>query len=442
MFKHTYLRNRFFYVFAIAVAFFILGFSFTVLFTIGQVVLVLLFLVSGIDWYLLYQATQRIKVSRNVNEKLSLGDSQSVHYKLDNQSNRNLLFELIDEFPEQLQFRSTQKSGSMDAQDELYVETEIRPLIRGEYNFGETHVYISTPMLRLLERKVSMQNETMIKVVPSIIQMRKYALEVFAKTATMAGIRKVRTIGENDEFEQIRQYQQGDNFKSINWKASSRKNELMINQYQNTRSQSVYCIVDKGRSMKMPFNGLTLLDYAINTSLVISNIVLKKYDKAGLITFSEKIGQVVKSENTPKQLSVLSEQLYNQKTGFKESNHELLFYYLRQHLKRRSILLYFTNFENVYDLEKNIDYLKSLNRRHLMIIIFFDNTELQSAKDQPIESISDVYVNTFAAKAIMEKEQIRDQLRVNGIQTILTAPENLSVNVINKYLEIKAKRMK
>jgi len=442
MFKHTYLRNRFFYVLAVVVTLFILGFSFPELFTIGQFVLAFLFMLAGIDWYLLYHTRKDIHVSRALNEKLSLGDNQSIKYTLHNQSQRRLLFELIEEFPKQLQLRSTQKSGIILKNAELEIDIDIRPLIRGEYHFGKTHIYISTLWLRLLERRISMENDTTVKVVPSIIQMRKYALEVFAKTATMAGIRKVRTIGENDEFEQIRQYQQGDNFKSINWKASSRKNELMINQYQNTRSQSVYCIIDKGRSMKMPFNGLTLLDYAINTALVISNIVLKKYDKAGLITFSEKIGQVVKSENTPKQLSVLSEQLYNQKTGFKESNHELLFYYLRQHLKRRSVLLYFTNFENIYDLEKNIDYLKSLNRRHLMIIVFFNNTELQTVIDQPIETISDVYVNTFAAKALMEKEKIRDQLRVNGIQTILTEPENLSVNVINKYLEIKAKRMK
>jgi len=402
MFKHTYLRDRFFYVFAIAVALFIIGFSFPIMHVVAQGVLAFLFLIAAIDYYLLRNAANKVTVSRQVNEKLSLGDNQKIGYELINESKQNLLFELIDEFPEQLQYRSTQESGNLLPEENIQLKTYIRPLVRGEYNFGKTNVYLSTPLLRLIERRVAIENDTMVKVVPSVIQMRKYALEVFAKTATMAGIRKVRTIGENDEFEQIRQYQTGDNFKSINWKASSRKNELMINQYQNTRSQNIYTIIDKGRSMKMPFNGLTLLDYAINTSLVISNIVLKKYDKAGLITFSEKIGQVVKSENTPKQLSVLSEQLYNQKTGFKEANHELLFYYLRQHLKRRSILLYFTNFENIYELDKNIDY----------------------------------------AKALMEKEQIRDRLRINGIQTILTEPENLSVNVINKYLEIKAKRMK
>jgi len=254
MFKHTYLRDRFFYVFAIAVALFIIGFSFPIMHVVAQGVLAFLFLIAAIDYYLLRNAANKVTVSRQVNEKLSLGDNQKIGYELINESKQNLLFELIDEFPEQLQYRSTQESGNLLPEENIQLKTYIRPLVRGEYNFGKTNVYLSTPLLRLIERRVAIENDTMVKVVPSVIQMRKYALEVFAKTATMAGIRKVRTIGENDEFEQIRQYQTGDNFKSINWKASSRKNELMINQYQNTRSQNIYTIIDLHSSSAISFS--------------------------------------------------------------------------------------------------------------------------------------------------------------------------------------------
>ena len=272
--------------------------------------------------------------------------------------------------------------------------------------------------------------------------MRKYALQVFTQTATASGIRKIRQIGENDEFEQIKYYQQGDNVRSINWKATSRKNQLMVNQFQNTRSQMIYSVIDKGRSMKMPFDGLSLLDYAINSTLVISNIILKKYDKAGLITFSDKMGQLARAESTPKQLSFLAELLYNQSTDFKEANFELLFYTLQRQVRRRSVLLFFTNFEHMHDLDRNLPFLQALNRRHLMVVIFFTNTGLIHAGNQPVQSISDLYLSTFATKTLVEKEQIRNRLQLHGIQTILTKPEDLSVAVINKYLEIKAKRMK
>jgi len=258
----------------------------------------------------------------------------------------------------------------------------------------------------------------------------------------MAGIRRVRQIGENDEFEHIRNYVQGDNIRSINWRATSRRGELMVNQYENSKSQMVYSIIDKGRSMKMPFNGMTLLDYAVNTSLVLSNIILKKHDRAGLITFSDKIGAIIKASAQHNHLQKLTNYLYKQKTGFNESNFELLFYTLRSQLSRRSVILFFTNFEQPYDLRRNLKYLKSLNQKHLLVVIMFKNTELESVKEMKTSKMKDIYYKTFTQKAIMEKEKIAAEIRANGIQVILTAPEDLSVNTVNKYLEIKAKRMR
>lgn len=442
MFRSIYLKNRFFYVIGLIIIFLILGYSYDVMHTIGLLMLPILTLLTIIDGVTLFITRHKFEISRSVHPKLSLGDEQDIQYTLINNSKNNWYYTLIDDLPVQLQYRDLQHHGTVGANESITLHTPIRPLDRGEYEFGNIQIFISSTILNLIEFRITTPSKTTVKVVPSIIQMRRYALEVFSKTATMSGIRRIRSIGENDEFEQIRNYQVGDNYKSINWKATARKREIMVNQFQNTRSQNIYTIIDKGRSMKMPFKGLTLLDYAINASLVISNIVLKKYDKAGLITFSHKLGQVVQAKNTPQQLSLISDHLYNQKTDFLEANHELLFFYLRQQLKRRSILLYFTNFENLYDLEINLPYLKSLNRRHLMVVIFFKNTEVQAAKNKKVETVSDIYSNTMAAKAVMEKEQIRDRLNVAGIQTILTAPEDLSVNVINKYLEIKAKRMK
>lgn len=294
----------------------------------------------------------------------------------------------------------------------------------------------------MVQKRVTEDCEEEVSVYPSFIQMRKYELQVFSQTASLAGIRRVRQIGENDEFEHIRNYVQGDNIRSINWRATSRKGELMINQYENSKSQMVYTIVDKGRSMKMPFDGMTLLDYAINSSLVLSNIVLKKYDNIGLITFSDKIGAIIKASSQQKHLQKIAGHLYNQNTGFKESNFELLFHTLRSQISRRSILLFFTNFEQPTDLQRNLKYLKALNKKHLLVVILFKNTELESAKDMKTVKLKDIYYKTFVQRATIEKEKISDTLIANGIQTILTAPEDLSVNVVNKYLEIKAKRLK
>ena len=442
MLGNTFLRNRTFLILGVIITVFVLSYSYPLFFRLSQGLLILLIIALIVDWLLLKNISTQIQVERRVAPKLSLGDIQKIQYQLQNSSTYPVHIELLDEFPFQLQLRNFSRRIQLSADHDQSLEEDIRPLTRGLYQFGRTRLFISTPFLSLLDRRITRDNPEQIKVVPSIIQMRKYALQVFTQTATASGIRKIRQIGENDEFEQIKYYQQGDNVRSINWKATSRKNQLMVNQFQNTRSQMIYSIIDKGRSMKMPFDGLSLLDYAINSTLVISNIILKKYDKAGLITFSDKMGQLARAESTPKQLSFLAELLYNQSTDFKEANFELLFYTLQRQVRRRSVLLFFTNFEHMHDLDRNLPFLQALNRRHLMVVIFFTNTGLIHAGNQPVQSISDLYLSTFATKTLVEKEQIRNRLQLHGIQTILTKPEDLSVAVINKYLEIKAKRMK
>lgn len=271
--------------------------------------------------------------------------------------------------------------------------------------------------------------------------MKKYELQVFSKVATLSGVRRVRRIGENDEFESLRPYYQGDNIKSINWRATARSNKLIVNQFQNTRAQNVFCVIDKGRSMKMPFDDLTLLDYSINAGLVISNIILRKYDKVGLITFSEKMGVMISADNKPNQLELIAQKLYDQKTDFRDSNYRLLYTSIKRFVTRRSILLFFSNFEQMIDLERNIGYINSLSRQHLLVVIIFINTELVESSEMECNLKSDIYLKTFAQMSLFEKEKIKIKLESMGIQTILTKPKDLNINVINKYLEIKAKRM-
>jgi len=442
MLKRLYFKNKFFALIGLCVAAFVLSHSYENLFKWSQYLLYLVLFLSLVDYLILIYINKKVTISRQVHEKLSMGDPQKINYLIENTLPFAVDLEIFDEFPQQLQEREFSKLLTLEPlKDQIYDHT-IRPLSRGTYNFGNIQAFYSNKFLGLIERKMTIEANVDVAVVPSIIQMRKAELQVFSKTATLAGIRRIRQIGENDEFEHIRSYMQGDNIKAINWKATSRKNQLMVNQFQNSRSQMIYSIVDKGRSMKMPFNGLTLLDHSINAALVFSNIVLKKHDKAGLVTFSNKIGSIVKAEASVSQLAKISTALYHQKTGFLESNFELLFFTLRKHLSRRSILFFYTNFETPLDLERNLPYLRSLNQKHLLVVISFINTELTQSSEMVCETKSDIYFKTFAQKTLIDKEKLMNKLTIQGIQTILTKPEDLNINVINKYLEIKAKRMK
>ncbi len=436
-----FLKPRAFIGIAIIVLVYIALYIFDGSIIYGHVALVVYSISLFYEIIQLSRASNKLNGHRTVADQLSLSDEQSIQYQITNGSSQFLLFTIIDELPFQLQHRSFIFSPALNPGETFTREYVIRPVTRGLYEFGKLHLYFSTSILNLIEKRISIDLEKSVAVYPSFIQMKKYEVQVFNKVATLSGIKRVRKIGKTDEFEHIKNYTQGDNIKSINWKASSRRNNIMINQFQDTRSQSVYCIIDKSRSMKMPFDQLSLLDYAINSTLVLSNVILKKYDRSGLITFNDELSTFLKADNRARQLSLISKELYNLSTGYKESNFQSLYYHIRKKISRRSVLVLFSNFEHVYDMRRALPYLRQINKQHLLVIIFFTNTALQSESNRLVENTADIYSNTFAKKALLEKEKIAEELTLQGIQVILSTPAELSVNVINKYLEIKAKRM-
>jgi len=213
----------------------------------------------------------------------------------------------------------------------------------------------------------------------------------------------------------------------------------MVNQFQDEKSQPVYSIIDKGRVMKMPFDGLTLLDYAINASLVISNVALKKQDKAGILAFSKKVENIVVAERRTSQMNLILETLYNVSTDFYESDYSRLYADVKRNITQRSLMLLYTNFETLDSLHRQLPYLKGIAKSHLLVVIFFKNTELNTIITEKAETVQQAYDKVIAEKFAFEKRLIVNELQKYGIQSILTSPQDLTIDTINKYLEIKAR---
>jgi uncharacterized protein (DUF58 family) len=340
--------------------------------------------------------------------------------------------------PIQFQRRDVLFQAQLKPNETQLLRYQIRPTKRGEYNFGQLNVYVMSP-LNLIKRRFRFDQDKNVAVYPSFMQMKQYELMAISNRLTTFGIKKIRRIGNSSEFEQIRSYVQGDDIRTVNWKATARKDTLMVNAYQDERSQAVYCLIDKGRVMKSPFEELTLLDYAINATLVLSNIALQKQDKAGILTFSEVIGQHLPAERKVGQLQKILDLLYKQKTRYLESDYETLCAYTKTHLRQRSLLLLFTNFETLSGLNRQLPYLRRLAKDHLLIVIFFENTETNHLLQQPATNVEQIYHKTIAERFYHEKQRIVKELQVVGIQAILTAPKDLNANTINKYLELKAR---
>lgn len=438
-YRDLFLTNRLFVFITISVVLFLFGFFFKWLGIIPELFFYSLAALVLVDGYLLYSVRRGVFAKRHAPERLSNSDENELGIYIENWYSFNAGIGIIDEIPFQFQRRDVWFKTSLKPRQRKFINYLLRPTKRGEYKFGDVRVFVTSP-LKLIRRRYTFQQSETLPVYPSFLQMRRYELMAISNNLSELGIKKMRRLGHSMEFEQVKAYVPGDDYRTINWKATARQSNLMVNNYTDEKSQHVYCIIDKSRMMKMPFEGMTLLDYAINASLVLSNVALVKEDKAGLITVGEKIGSVVPSDRRPTQINKILEVLYKEKTRFLEMNMEALYATVRSVIKQRSLVVFFTNFESMNALERQLPFLRRIAQFHLLLVVFFENTELKTISEQPAADVEGIYIKTIAEKFAYDKNLIVKELAKYNIQSILTSPQNLTVNTVNKYLEIKARQ--
>ncbi|WP_158963893.1 DUF58 domain-containing protein [Myroides fluvii] len=436
--KHLFLLPRVYIGFGIIFVLFILSFLFPVLYSITWGVVGVGFIVLLTDYLALFSGKEKITAQRFLPEKLSNGDENPIDIQLSNHHTFSVRCDIIDEIPFQFQERNFLLEEHVKANQTKRLTYLVTPKFRGEYNFGKLNIYVRSPLQLVAKRYVFSEGQ-MLPCYPSFIQMKKYDLIAFAKNKYAFGLKKLRKIGNTTEFEQIKEYVSGDDIRTINWKATAKKNELMVNQFLDENTETVYTILDKGRLMQMPFEGMSLLNYAINSSLALSNVVLKKNDRIGMLAFSKKVENIVAASNKRTHLQKIITTLYNIETNFSESDFGYLYSAVKHNITHRSLLLLYTNFESLSSLERQLPYLRALAKNHVLVVIFFENTELKALTEKEIKNTDEIIDHIVAEKFNFEKRLIVSELRKYGIHSILTTPQNLSIETINTYLKIKAK---
>lgn len=437
-FKPFYIQPTFFYACSGIIVLFGVSYFVPFLFGVTQLLLLILLVSLLLDFLFVFLGSKRIVGERIVPEKFSNGDENTIQIAIENNYFFKVYCEVIDETPFQFQLRDFKLNTRIPPNKKVTLEYTLKPLERGEYHFGDLNIYASSK-LGLVAKRFTFDSDTMVKTYPSFKQLKRFEMLNINKNSLEFGLRKMRRIGHSMEFEQIKEYVLGDDLRTINWKATAKTNSLMVNLFQDEKSQPVYNLIDKGRSMQMPFEGLSLLDYAINSALVISSVVLRKHDKAGMLSFSKKVENKVVAERRSSQMQLILEGLYNVKTNFFESDFSKLYGSIKQNITHRSLLFLYTNFETMDGLNRQLPYLKAISKNHLLVVIFFRNTEIKKIIETEAATIQQVYDKVIAEKFAFEKRLIVNELKKYGIHSILTTPEQLTVDTINKYLEIKAR---
>lgn len=437
LFRPLFFTPFFYKVFVFIILLFIVSYIIPVLFLLAQLLLIIATVFFIIDWAILFGNKNPVAVKRDMESRFSNGDKNEITISVTNHYPFAAISRIIDEVPDQFQQRDAIMSSTLlPGEKKLFFYT-LTPVTRGEYFFHNINVLIRR-RYGFIERRIVAEAATMVKVYPSFFALRGQSIKIQVGSQLQHGTKRVRKQGQSLEFEQIKEYVPGDDIRNVNWKATARKGgQVMVNNYTDEKSQQVYCLIDKGRVMKMPFEGMALLDYAINASVMLSHVALLKRDKAGVITFGDRDISFLQAGRKPVQMNNILDTLYAQQTNFMESNFEKLYTLVRNRITQRSLIVLFTNFESFSGLQRQLPYIKSIAKNHLLIVVFFENTELKQLADLDPSTTEDIYLKTIADKFIHEKRLIVKELQKSGILSVLTSPKQLIVNTVNRYLEIK-----
>ena len=434
-----YLTKRFYLVLAFLVLMTGAGYVFPLLFDVGRWMFLALVILVFVELFLLYHE-RGMMASRTLSERFSNGDDNEVNIRVESIYSFPVRLEIIDEIPPVFQRRDVLFRLKLAMGEGKNIRYKLRPTERGVYSFGHVRVFASTP-IGLVQRRFTLCQPCDVKVYPSYLMLTRYELLAMSNNLAEMGIKKIRKVGNHTEFEQIKDYVSGDDFRLINWRATARTSRLMVNVYQDERSQQVFNIIDKGRVMQQAFRGMTYLDYAINASLVLSYIAMRKEDKAGVVTFSDHFEDFVPASRRTGHMQNILEMLYLQQTRFAESDYSALVAEVNQHITKRSLLILYTNFANRISMERQLPYLLQLNRRHRLLVVFFEDHEVKDYLATRSESDEEYYRHVVAEQFAYEQRLIVSSLKQRGILALLTTPEALSVDVLNKYLEIKTREL-
>lgn len=434
-----FLTRRFYFVSTVVVLLLAGGFAWHPLFVAGRAMACAVAGLAVAETVLLWWGS-RITASRQCADRFSNGDDNEVVLSLHSHYAFGVWLEVIDEAPTVFQRRDIVFRTRLTAAGETTLAYRLRPVGRGADAFGHIRVFVST-RVGFVQRRYTLGEPQEVKVYPSYRMLRRYEFLAMHNRLNEMGIKKVRRAGNNTEFDQIKDYVKGDDFRHINWKASARKHQLMVNVYTEERSQPIYSVIDKGRMMQQTFRGMTYLDHAINAALMLSFVALYKEDRAGLITFSEKLGSLVPAGRKPGHMETLLDTLYRQTTTFGETDFSALVAHVDARLSQRSLLVLYTNFATLDAMRRQLPYLQQLGRHHRVLVVFFNDAEIQQYADTAPTSTEEYYRHVVAEKTIDDQRRIVAALKQQGILALLTTPENLSVDVINQYLELKARHL-
>ena len=264
----------------------------------------------------------------------------------------------------------------------------------------------------------------------------------FANTQEfIAGAKVQQFVGDGSEFDALREYMPGLDHRAIDWKASARHLKLLVREFRAERNNQVYLAFDTGHLMSEPLDGVPKLDHAINAGLMLAYVCLKSGDQVGVYGFGERVELFAKAQRGLQTMERIQQHTAALEYGTSETNFTLGLTELLVRLRRRSLIIVFTDFVDTVTAELMLDNMSRLSRRHLVLFVSFRDGQLEALAASPPQTLVKLHQSVVAAGFEDERETVLLQLARLGVLNVEARVGEVTSRLINRYLEIKRREM-
>ncbi|HSO73955.1 MAG TPA: DUF58 domain-containing protein, partial [Blastocatellia bacterium] len=395
-----------------------------------------LIVLSAID-YLVSEKAGDFRVERALEDRFAMGAENEVTIKVVNLSRRAVTFVVQDEFPAKMEVLEVREVRLTVPRGRTRTWTYgLLPTARGSYEFGDTAVRFRT-RLGLLWRQVVYPTACQVRVYPDIREAKKHELYAHRNRRPEPGLRRMRVRGQGREFESLREFVIGDEIRHISWAATARRGKLITRQYTIERSQNIVVLLDTGRLMTARIGKLTKLDHAINATLSIAYVAAAGGDNVGLVAFSRRIVSYLPPRRGHEQINRVMEALYGIEPQMIEPSYARAFNFFSANCHRRSLVVILTDLVDRDASAELLAHTRKLMPRHLPLIVTIGDTDLGELVRSRPSSTVDVYRQAVAGEILHQREEALTRIRHAGGLALDVPAGRLSLELVNKYLEVK-----
>lgn len=411
------------------------------LYAVIVIVNLLIISVATIDLLTIIAAI-RFQAERKLLKIVSLGKKHDCRLTVTNFSKRGCDVQIRDDLPGEFEPDIEKFDYFFKPRSRASFHYQFTSRQRGRYEMHCVHLKVRSRLgFWNAHYKTPVHNQ--VFVYPDMKQISQFALLARTNRLNMMGVRRSRTIGQDNEFERLRDYTQDDNFKHIDWRSTARRRKLTVKDFQANQSQRIIFLVDCGRMMTGDSGGISMLDHGLNAMLMLSYVALSQGDSVGLICFSDSIHNYTPPRPGVNHINLLLHSAFDQHAAYVESRYDKAFYHLQTNCLKRSLVVLITNVIDQINADQIYQYMTAMGKRHLPMAVLLRDHEMFDVVEDYVEHPNDsmFYPAAVAANIANWRHQVLTDLQHDGVLAVDTYPEQLTANLINRYLEIKAQHL-